>query len=391
MYYNYFFNSVYLSERLRWHQDFWKKNSPRLNPVAARSGVTFEVEAKKARLPELEAAAAKEGFWKSPESAEALLKERKTLETFLSKWSGLERSLLDLRAYLDLYDESGDPSLEAEIDLHVEKVFRDLDEIELERMLSGDDDERNAILTIHAGAGGTESQDWAEMLLRMYMRFADRAGFEVELIERQEGEEAGIKSATILLSGDHPYGYLKAERGVHRLVRISPFDANKRRHTSFASVFVSPEIDDDVQIQINESDLKIDTLRSGGAGGQHVNKVESAVRISHVPSGITVLCQQERSQHKNKAMAMKILRSKLYELEMRQRAEKAAEAHKSKKDIAWGSQIRSYVLAPYRLVKDHRTGHETGNVDAVLDGDLMEFIRRYLLAGGAEEARGGAA
>jgi len=354
-----------------------------LSRASMISGATFEVDRKKARLTELEEAAAKEGFWDSPEKAESFLKERKPLETFLAKWTDIAKTLEDLHAYLELGDEAEDVSLAAEIERHAETLAERLDDMEMERMLGGENDDRNAIVTIHAGAGGTESQDWAEMLLRMYIRFADRSGFEVEMVERQEGEEAGIKSVTFLVSGDHAYGYLKAESGVHRLVRISPFDANKRRHTSFASVFVSPEIDEDVQIQINESDLKIDTLRSGGAGGQHVNKVESAVRITHGPSGVTVLCQQERSQHKNRAMAMKILRSKLYELEMRQRAEKAAEAHKSKKDIAWGSQIRSYVLAPYRMVKDHRTGHDTGNVDAVLDGDIIEFIRKYLLSASA--------
>jgi peptide chain release factor 2 len=347
-------------------------------------GATFEVERKKARLAELEEATAKEGLWDSPEKAESLLKERKALETILAKWADIAKSLEDLHAYLELYDEKEDPSLATEIEQHADSLSARLDDMEVERMLGGENDERNAIVTIHAGAGGTESQDWAEMLLRMYSRFADRSGYGVEVVERQEGEEAGIKSATILVSGDHPYGYWKAESGVHRLVRISPFDANKRRHTSFASVFVSPEIDDNVQIQINDSDLKIDTLRSSGAGGQHVNKVESAVRITHEPSGVTVLCQQERSQHKNRATAMKILRSKLYELEMRQRAAKVAEAHKTKKEIAWGSQIRSYVLAPYRMVKDHRTGHETGNVDAVLDGELIAFIRKYLLSAGAE-------
>jgi len=338
----------------------------------------------------VEAAVAQEGVWDSPEKAEALLKERKSLETFLLRWADIEAGVADLHAYLELAEEAEDSSLASEFERHLEKISDALDMVEMERMLGGDNDARNAILSIHAGAGGTESQDWAEMLLRMYTRFADRNGYELELLERQEGDEAGIKSATMLLTGDHPYGYLKAESGVHRLVRISPFDANKRRHTSFASVFVSPEIDDDVQIQIHDSDLKIDTLRSGGAGGQHVNKVESAVRITHLPSGVVVLCQQERSQHKNRAMAMKILRSKLYEIEMRERMEKAQEAHRSKKDIAWGSQIRSYVLAPYRMVKDHRTGHETGNVDAVLDGDLLEFIRKYLLGGG-EEKKGQAA
>jgi peptide chain release factor 2 len=367
-----------------------KRKRRRSRSGSTRCGATFEVDAKARRLKELEAEASKEGFWNSPESAERLLRERKGIETLLGKWNSLSASLADLKAYLDLATESGDEALNAEIEQQLEKVSEALDSTELERMLAGENDARNAIVTIHAGAGGRESQDWADMLLRMYSRFADRYGFGLELVERQEGEEGGVKSATFLLSGDHPYGYMKAETGVHRLVRISPFDANKRRHTSFASVFVSPEIDDNVEIQINESDLKIDTLRSGGAGGQHVNKVESAVRVTHVPSGIVVLCQQERSQHKNRAMAMKILRSKLYELEMRQRAEKAMEEHKGKKDIAWGSQIRSYVLAPYQMVKDHRTGHDTGNVGAVLDGEIMDFIRAFLLGRKPEGETGGA-
>jgi len=317
------------------------------------------------------------------------LKERKGIETLLGKCSSLSSSIADLKAYLDLATESGDETLAEEIEHQLATVSEALDSVELERMLSGENDARNAIITIHAGAGGRESQDWADMLLRMYSRFADRCGFGMESAEQTEGEEGGLKSTTFVLSGDHPYGYLKAESGVHRLVRISPFDANKRRHTSFASVFVSPEIDDNVEIKINDSELKVDTLRSGGAGGQHVNKVESAVRITHIPTGVVVLCQQERSQHKNRALAMKILRSKLYELEMRQRADKAMEAHKGKMDIAWGSQIRSYVLAPYQMVKDHRTGHETGNVGAVLDGDIIEFIRKFLLGMKSEGETGG--
>ena len=348
--------------------------------VSRRSGAIFEVDARESRLKELEAVVARDGFWDSPENAEGVLRERKAIETLLSRWSALASSLADLRAYLDLAEESGDEALDQEIGQHLARVTETLDTMELERMLSGENDARNAIVTIHAGAGGTESQDWAEMLLRMYSRFADRNGFLMELVERQEGEEAGIKNATFVLSGDHPYGYLKAESGVHRLVRISPFDANKRRHTSFASVFVSPEIDDDVQILVNESDLKIDTLRSGGAGGQHVNKTESAVRITHVPSGIVVACQNERSQHKNRSTAMKMLKAKLYELEVNKRNAAARVLEDSKSDVSWGNQIRSYVLDQSRI-KDLRTGVETGNTQAVLDGDLDQFIEASLKSG----------
>ena len=252
-------------------------------------------------------------------------------------------------------------------------------ETELAQLLGGPDDRRNAIVTLHPGAGGTEAQDWAEILLRMYLRWCDRRGYRKEILEYQPGEEAGVKSVTFTVEGDYAYGYMKAEAGIHRLVRISPFDANSRRHTSFASVFVYPEIDDTIKIEINEADLRVDTYRSSGAGGQHVNKTDSAVRLTHLPTGIVVACQNERSQHKNRAMAMKILKSRLYELEIEKQKEKMATYHKTKKDIAWGSQIRSYVLHPYRLVKDHRTNVEVGNADGVLDGDLDQFIQAYLL------------
>ena len=251
--------------------------------------------------------------------------------------------------------------------------------IELSQMLGGADDRRNAIVSLHPGAGGTEAQDWAEILLRMYLRWADRKGYRKEILEYQPGEEAGLKSVTFTVEGDYAYGYLKAEAGIHRLVRISPFDANSRRHTSFASVFVYPEVDETIKIEINEADLRIDTYRSSGAGGQHVNKTDSAVRLTHLPTNIVVACQNERSQHKNKAMAMKILRSRLYELELEKQKERMETYHKTKKEIAWGSQIRSYVLHPYRMVKDHRTGIEVGNADAVLDGDIDRFIQAYLL------------
>ena len=250
---------------------------------------------------------------------------------------------------------------------------------ELTQLLGGPDDRRNAIVTLHPGAGGTEAQDWAEILLRLYLRWCDRRGYRKEILEYLPGEEAGVKSVTFLVEGDYAYGYLKAEAGIHRLVRISPFDANSRRHTSFASVFVYPEVDDDIKVEINEADLRVDTYRSSGAGGQHVNKTDSAVRLTHLPTGIVVACQNERSQHKNRAMAMKILKSRLYDLEIEKQKEKMQTYHKTKKDIGFGSQIRSYVLHPYRMVKDHRTNVEVGNADAVLDGDIDAFIEAYLM------------
>jgi len=252
-------------------------------------------------------------------------------------------------------------------------------ELELRNTFTSEMDRNNAIMTIHPGAGGTESQDWAQMLMRMYMRWAERHGFKVEVVDLLAGEEAGIKSATLTISGDYAYGYLKAEAGVHRLVRISPFDANRRRHTSFTAVLVYPEVSEDIDVEIKEEEIKVDTFRASGAGGQHVNKTSSAVRITHIPTGIVVSCQNERSQHKNRAMAMKILRARLFALRKKEQDKKMEELIGEKKDIAWGNQIRSYILQPYQMVKDHRTGIETGNVDAVLDGEIDQFIKGYLL------------
>jgi peptide chain release factor 2 len=261
----------------------------------------------------------------------------------------------------------------------LQEVEKTLDSLELESLLGDEADTRNAIVSINPGAGGTESQDWAQMLLRMYLRWAERSGFRAEILDHQYGEEAGIKGATIAVEGPYAYGYMKAENGVHRLVRISPYDASSRRHTSFASVFAYPEVEDEIEVDIDDKDLRIDTYRSSGAGGQHVNVTDSAVRITHIPSGIVVSCQNERSQHKNKATAMRILRARMYEQMKREKMEELEKIQGQKKEIAWGSQIRSYVLQPYRMVKDHRTGNESGNVDAVLDGDLDDFIQAYLL------------
>jgi peptide chain release factor 2 len=294
----------------------------------------------------------------------------------------LERSraaLEEARFFLALAEEEKSEEAFGEATAKIAEVSREIAATELKQILGEPDDRRNAIVSLHPGAGGTEAQDWAEMLLRMYLRWADRRGFRSEILEYQPGEEAGVKSVTFQVQGEYAYGYLKAEAGIHRLVRISPFDANSRRHTSFASVFVYPEIDEDIKVEINEADLRIDTYRASGAGGQHVNKTDSAVRITHLPTGIVVACQNERSQHKNKAMAMKILRSRLYELELEKQRERMETFHKTKKEIAWGSQIRSYVLHPYRMVKDHRTGIERGDADRVLDGDLDPFIQAYLL------------
>jgi len=279
----------------------------------------------------------------------------------------------------DLASEDEDEGILQDIEKDLNNLKLSVRDEELKLMLGSDQDPMNAIMSIHAGAGGTEAQDWAEMLLRMYLRWAERKGFATTIIDFQPGDEAGVKSVSMTVEGEYAYGYAKAEIGIHRLIRISPFDAGARRHTSFASVFVYPEVDEKIVIEIDEGDLRIDTYRSTGAGGQHVNKTDSAVRITHLPTGIVVQCQNERSQHKNKAMAMKFLKSRLYELKLQEQSERINERNRTKKDIAWGSQIRSYILHPYKLIKDHRTNLEVGNVNKVLDGEIDDFIEAYLL------------
>lgn len=352
---------------------------PISRPRPSRSGGGFDLPTKEKRLQELELRSHQPGFWNDPRTAGQVSREITRLKEELTHWKSIERDLSDLEATLQLLQEGSDVELEGEAGKKVDQLKAGLEDLEFRQMLSGENDIRSAILAINAGAGGTESCDWAEMLLRMYRMWADRHAYSNQVVDFTSGDQAGFRSVTLTVEGPYAYGYLRAEIGVHRLVRISPFDANQRRHTSFASVFVYPDIEDEVAIEIKESDLRIDTFRSSGAGGQKVNKTDSAVRITHLPTGIVVACQNERSQHQNRATAMKLLKARLYDLEMEKKQAEKEKIEASKSAINFGSQIRSYVLHPYRMVKDHRTNHETGNTQAVLDGEIDPFIRSYLL------------
>lgn len=321
---------------------------------------------------------AEPGFWDDIERAQQIMQASKSLKTRLERFIALSGRFEDFKVLIEICEAEDDSSLLPEIDTEFKSLIKELDDFRIETLLSGEYDRNNAILTLHSGAGGTEAQDWVSMLLRMYTRWAERKGFKVETLDYLAGDEAGIKSVTLMISGENAYGYLKSEMGVHRLVRISPFDAAGKRHTSFASCEILPELTPDQDVDIRPEDLKLDTYRSGGAGGQYVNKTESAIRITHIPTGIIVACQNERSQHANREVAMKMLKSKLIELKERAHKERIEDLTGDQKEIGWGSQIRSYVFQPYTMVKDHRTGEETGNVNAVMDGEIDEFINAFL-------------
>lgn len=338
----------------------------------------FDLPAIQERVYDLEQEMQQEGFWNDAENAGKVLKRIKGLKDKADKIHSLKKEYEDLEVLIELGMEAQDASVVPEVEASFKLLKENIESYRIETLLNGQYDRNNAIFTIHSGAGGLEAQDWAEMLLRMYTRWAEKRGYEVSVLDMLRDYEAGIKSVTLLIEGENSYGYLKSEKGVHRLVRISPFDTAGKRHTSFASVDVMPELDDDVKVEINEEDLKIDTYRSSGAGGQHVNKTDSAVRITHMPTGIVVQCQNERSQHSNKEMAMKMLAAKLLELKEQEQKEIVDDIKGEYREIAWGSQIRSYVFHPYNLVKDHRTGEETGNTGAVMDGELDSFINAYL-------------
>ncbi|MCK9917636.1 peptide chain release factor 2 [Microbacteriaceae bacterium K1510] len=345
----------------------------------------FDVDAAQRRLAELNKESEDPNFWNDSSRAQRLMRERDALEDQLGSIGRMEQALEDNLTLIELGESEKDEATVAEAEAELKKLKAEVARRELEALLSGEADANDCYLEVHAGAGGTESNDWAGMLLRMYVRWAEQHGYKVDWLEESEGEGAGIKSATVQIKGRNAYGWLKSENGVHRLVRISPFDSNARRHTSFASVVVYPVVDDRINIEINEADVRMEVMRSGGAGGQHVNKTESAVRLIHEPSGIVVKCQQDRSQHRNRAMAWDMLRAKLFEIEVKKREDKAAADQAAKTDIGWGHQIRSYVLQPYQMVKDLRTGVSTSNTGGVLDGDLDEFMQAAL----AQKAFGG--
>ncbi len=349
------------------------------------SGGIFDPPALKIQIEKQNEETAHPDFWKDP-SAKTRLAQKSIVEKKLNRFLGIEQKFEETAILLDLLKEDADASAEKEAECNLKDIKKAIEHFTVEILLAGEKDFNNAILTLHPGAGGTESADWAAMLTRMYIRWAEGRGFRIETLDIQPGDEAGIKSVTLGIAGDYAYGYLRSECGVHRLVRISPFDANKRRHTSFAAVFISPEIEDDAEVAINDKDLRIDTYRSSAAGGQHVNKTSSAIRITHIPTNTVVQCQNERSQLQNKVSAMKVLRSRLYALQQREKDAAMSKFVGEKKEIAWGHQIRSYVMQPYQLVKDHRTSVETGNVPAVLDGEIDLFIEGYLKEGVAPPA-----
>ncbi len=360
--------------------DEYKVKLQNLKPELMELKDALGLEKVQKEIAELEHKATEPGFWDDMEHSQKILQKTSQLKAVLENYDKLSTLFDDTETMLEIAIEENDESLLEEITESYEKFESELQAQKLSTLLTGEYDHSNAILTFHSGAGGTEAQDWVEMLYRMYTRWAERHGFQYKILDYLEGDEAGIKSASILIEGVNAYGYLKSEMGVHRLVRVSPFDSSGRRHTSFASLEVMPEVEDDIQIEIKPDDLRVDTYRASGAGGQHINKTSSAVRITHLPTGIVVACQNERSQHQNRDMAMKMLKSKLFEIKEREHLEKIDDIKGEQREIAWGSQIRSYVFMPYTLVKDHRTGFETGNVNAVMDGDLDGFINAYLKA-----------